>query len=207
MAALASTALPRISKCGRSRPGARSAANCSSASIRSPARTGAGVVVIRAARTTVTTAASCFTRTSDASSRPPRPPRPKARWPCRGAFAGADGAVQVAGRVSGSARAGPAPAHPSCGSRRQPYRRAIRAAPRRAGAPRPGTKQLMRRSLADLVPNPSRVSCAGPACIFNTAGAPGAHGSKDDCIGDGIKRHGPVAPHGRVAASWSAARR
>jgi hypothetical protein len=35
------------------------------------------------------------------------------------------------------------------------------------------------------------VSCAGPACIRNTAGAPGALGSKDDCIGDAIKRHGP----------------
>jgi len=157
MAARASTALPRTSQCGRRRPGVSSAANCSSASIRSPARTGAGVAVMRAARTTVTTAASCLTRTSDASS---RPSRPKAPSPCRGAFAGTDGAVQVAGQVSGSARAGPAPVHPSRGSRRQPHRRAVRAAPRRARAPRPGTKQLMRRSLADLVPNPiARVMC------------------------------------------------
>jgi hypothetical protein len=58
---------------------------------------------MRAARTTVTTAASCLTRTSDASS---RPSRPKAASPCRRCLAGADGAVQVAGksadpRVSG----------------------------------------------------------------------------------------------------------
>jgi hypothetical protein len=157
MAARASTALPKISECGRWRPGARSAANCSSASIRSPARTGAGVVVLRAARTTVTAAASRSTRTSDASSRPSRAQAPS---PCRCAFAGTDGAVQVAGQVSGCASAGPAPVHPSRGSRRQPRWRAVRAAPRRVRAPRPGTKQLMPRSLADLVPNPiARVLC------------------------------------------------
>jgi hypothetical protein len=79
------------------------------------------VAVMKAARTTVTTAVSRSTLTSDASS---RPSRPKAPSPCRGAFAGTDGAVQVAGQVSGSASAGPAPVHPSRGSRRQPHRRA-----------------------------------------------------------------------------------
>ena len=157
MAGRASTALPRIRQCGRSRPGASSAANCSSASIRSPARSRAGVAVMRATRTTVTTAALCPTRTSDASS---GPSGPKTYSPCRGAFAGTDGAVQVAGQVSGSANAGPAPMHSSRGSRRQPHGRAVWAAPRHAGAPRPGTKQLMRRSLADLVPNNiARVLC------------------------------------------------
>jgi hypothetical protein len=157
MAARASAALPRISQCGRWRPGASSAANCSSASIRLPARSRAGVAVMRATRTTVTTAASCSTRMSDASS---RASRPKAPSPCRSAFAGAVGAVQVAGQVSGSANAKPAPMHSSRGSRRQPHGRAVWAAQRRARAPQPGTKHLMRQSIAGLVPNPiARVLC------------------------------------------------
>jgi hypothetical protein len=126
----------------RWRPGVSSAANYSSASIRSLARTGAGVAVMRAARTTVTTAASRLTRTADASSRPSVSETPSFN---RRIFARTNGAVQMAGGVHGSASAGPAPVHPSRGSRRQPRGRAVWAAQGRTSAPRPETKQLMQR--------------------------------------------------------------